>query len=272
MPCHLRTLVCAALALGIGLPLAAQAGCSRLIHVPMSATGQSVIIDGDGVKGIYPDFLRSLAEKDNCTTVLSAVPRARLEVLFETGRADLLIPASKTPKRDAHGTFIPLIQNRAMLITLRAGRPPIKSTQELLERTGLKVALVRGFDYGPAYQELISLLTQQARLILEVDAVSVARLLKSGAADATIMTPSILVGALQDDDRVQDLMDRLQFEALRELPWGESGVYLSNTSLNPQDRAALLAALERAARSGVVWKGFQQYYRPAVLNGSIRPL
>lgn len=54
------------------------------------------------------------------------------------------------------------------------------------------------------------------------------RACSSGAADATIMAPSILAGALQDD--------------------------------------------ERAAKSGVVWKGFQQYYAPAVLNGSIAPL
>lgn len=264
-----RTLVTS---LATALSLAAQASCSRVIDVPVSAIGQSVVVEGNAIKGIYPDLLRSLDHKDGCKFALTVVPRARLEVLFETSRADLLIPASKTPKRDAHGSFIPLIRNRAMLITLRSGRAPINSTQELLQQPGLKVVLVRGFDYGPAYQELIAALTQQGRLILEVDALSVARLLKSGAADATIMAPSILAGALQDDERVHDLLDKLQFEALRELPWGESGVYLSNTSLNPQDTAALRAALERAAKSGVVWKGFQQYYAPAVLNGSIAPL
>jgi len=268
----LRILACAALAVGAGLPLAAQAACSRVINVPISATGQSVIMDGDSIKGIYPDLLRSLADKDGCTVALSAVPRARLEMLFETGRADLLIPASRTPRRDAHGVFIPLIHNRAMLISLRSGRPAIKSMQELLDKPGLKVALVRGFDYGAAYQELIGQLNQQARLILEVDALSVARLLKSGAADATIMAPSILAGALQDDERVQDLLDKLQFDALQELPWGDSGVYLSNKALSARDKTALRTALERAARSGVVWKGFQQYYDPAVLSGSIRPL
>ncbi|MBI2753611.1 MAG: transporter substrate-binding domain-containing protein [Betaproteobacteria bacterium] len=268
----LPTLVCSVLAVGAALPRAAQAACSRVIHVPISATGQSVIVDGDTIKGIYPDLLRSLADKDGCTVALSAVPRARQEILFETGRADLLIPASRTPKRDMHGSFIPLIRNRAMLISLRGSRPAIKTMQDLVDRPGFKVALVRGFDYGQTYQDLISTLTLQGRLILEVDALSVARLLKSGAADATIMTPSILAGALQDDERVQDLLDRLQFEALPELPWGHSGVYLSNSTLNPRDLAALRAALERAAKSGVVWRGFQQYYAPAVLNGSIRPL
>jgi polar amino acid transport system substrate-binding protein len=260
------------LGLGLGLPLAAQAACSRVINVPVSATGQSVIIDGDAIRGIYPDLLRTLGDKEACTFALTAVPRARLEMLFETGRADLLIPASKTPKRDALGTFVALIHNRATLISLQSGRPAINTLRDLREHSSLKVALVRGFDYGPAYQELIAALGQQGRLILEVDALSVARLLKTGTADLTIMAPTILAGAMQDDERVRDLVDKLRLEPVDELPWGDSGVYLSNTALSPSDKAALQDALERAARSGAVWKSFQRYYAPAVLKASIRPL
>ena len=258
--------------MGVCWPVVSQATCSRVINAPVAAIGQSVIVDGDAISGIYPDLLRGLADKEGCTVAMTAVPRARLEVLFETGRADLLIPASKTPKRDQHGTFIALIHNRPMLISVQPNRPAIKTTRDLVEQTSVKVALVRGFDYGAAYQELITTLGQQGRLILEVDALSVARLLKSGAADATIMAPSIFAGAVQDDERVRDLLDKLRSEALAELPWGDSGVYVSNTTLNPQDKAALQDALERAAKSGAVWKGFQRYYAPAVLRGSIRPL
>jgi polar amino acid transport system substrate-binding protein len=216
--------------------------------------------------------LRTFAEKDGCSVNLTAVPRARLEMLFETGRADVLIPASKTAKRDALGTFVPLVHNRAMLISVQTGRAPIKSIQELLDQPGIKVALVRGFDYGSAYQGLVAALEAQGRMIMEVDSLSVARLLKAGTVNATIMAPSILAGAMVDDERVRDLLDKLRFEALRELPWGDSGAYISNSALGAADKAALQAALERAARSGVVWKGFQQYYAPAVLQGSIRPL
>ena len=261
-----------ALMLGLLLPSAGEAACSRVINVPVAATGQSVIVDGDTITGIYPDLLRTFTEKDGCTVALSAVPRARLEMLFETGRADLLIPASKTPKRDAYGTFIPLVHNRAMLISIQSGRAPVKTVQELLEQTGVKLALVRGFDYGQAYQSLLATLETQGRVIMEVDALSVARLLKAGTVDATIMAPSILAGAMMDDERVRDLQDKLRFESLRELPWGNSGAYISNSALGAADKAALQAALERAARSGVVWKCFQQYYAPAVLQGSIRPL
>lgn len=260
------------LSLGVCWPQLSHAACSRVINVPVAATGLSVVIDGESISGIYPELLRGLTDKEGCTFALTAVPRARMEVLFESGRADLLIPASKTPKRDQHGSFIALIHNRPMLISLQPARPAITSTRDLLNQAGVKVALVRGFDYGAVYQDLVTALGQQGRLVLEVDALSVARLLKSGAADATIMAPSIFAGAVQDDERVRDLQDKLRIEPLAELPWGDSGVYLSNTALNPQDKATLQDALERAAKSGVVWKGFQRYYTPAILKGSIRPL
>lgn len=96
------------LALTLGLYLFshanAHAKCSRVIQVPVSPIGQSVLIDGDNVNGIYPELLRSLTDKEGCSFAFSEVPRARLEILFESGRADLLIPATKTQKRDMSGT------------------------------------------------------------------------------------------------------------------------------------------------------------------------
>lgn len=259
-------------AFAILLPLGASAICSRPINVPMASTGLSVVVDGDAVSGIYPDLLRVMSEKEGCTFATTAVPRARLEVLFESGRADLLIPASKTPKRDALGTFVPLIHSRALLLSIPSKRQAIGSVRELLAHPELKVALVRGFDYGQAYQDMAAALSKQGRLILEVDALSVARLLKAGTVDATFMGATILAGSVRGDERVRDVVDGLRIEALEEIPWGSSGVYISNTSLSPADKAAVQGALERAARSGDVWKSFQHYYSPVILKASIRPL
>lgn len=234
-------------------------------------TGRSVIINGKQIDGIYPDMLRGLVEKEACKFTLSAVPRARLELLFETGRADLLIPASRTPKRDEHGIFIPMVYNRATIISIDGNRPAITSAQDLLDKKDLKVALVRGFDYGPAYQDLIRELTRQKRLYFDSDPLSVARLLKAGIADLTIMAPSILAGVIMDDARVQDMLDKLRFEPIPELPWGDSGAYISKKSLSPEDTLALKDLLEQVAKSGMVWKGFQSYYPAHVLKESIRP-
>jgi polar amino acid transport system substrate-binding protein len=74
--------------------------------------------------------------------------------MFEAGKADLLIPASSTPRRDQHGLFIPMLGNRPLLISLQGTRAPINTMQDLIERRELRVALVRGYDYGASYQAL----------------------------------------------------------------------------------------------------------------------
>jgi polar amino acid transport system substrate-binding protein len=254
--------------------LGAHAGepCSRPINVPISQIGLSVFTTPDGaINGVYPDLLKKIASQDGCNFLLSEVPRARLESLYEAGQLDILIPASRTPRRDQFGIFVPLIQSRAMVISLASPRPAIASLQDLLERRELKVALVRAFDFGPAYQTLVAELNRQGRVVFERDTAAVARLLQSGVADVTIMAPSILVGALTIDTKTPRLVERLRVEPLAELPWGESGVYISRTALNDHDRDLLRELLERAAKTGVVWKAFQQHYPANALTGSIKP-
>ncbi|MBT9457853.1 MAG: transporter substrate-binding domain-containing protein [Burkholderiaceae bacterium] len=248
-----------------------HAQCSRAINVPVSPTGLSVTVGADGVGGVYPDILRSVAAKEGCSFTFSVVPRARQEVMFETGKADLLIPASRTPRRDEHGIFVPLIYNRATLISLASERPAVRSAQELLERRELRVALVRGYDYGEAYQELVKELGKQGRLAFDVDANSIARKLAAGMADVTIMAPSILVGAMFGDTRVEHLTDKLRYEPLPELPWGDSGAYISKTAVSAEDRALLRDLLENATKSGALWKAFLRYYPPGSLKDSVRP-
>ena len=249
----------------------AHAGCSRVINTPMAALGLSVIIDGDTISGIYPEILRNNQSKETCLFALSAVPRARQELLFETGKADILLPASKTPRRDELGVFVPLTSSRAVLISINTERAPIKTVKDLLEAQDLKLAAVRGYDYGPAYQDLIAELTRQGRLRLESDPISVARLMKNGVVNATVMAPTILAGTLVDDERVRGLADKLRYESIEELPWLSNGLYLSKTALNEADRQALLEFFDRIAKSGAVWKGFQQFYEPSVLKVGLKP-
>jgi polar amino acid transport system substrate-binding protein len=251
--------------------LSARAGCSRDMVVPLSTTGTSVIVNGSQFTGIYPELLRTLGAKAGCNFVFSSVPRARQELMFETGKADLLLPATRTPARDVYGIFVPMIGHRATLISLQGNRPGISSGQELLERRDLRVAVVRGYDYGEPYQAMVRELSRQGRLFTEVDATAVARLLQVGAVDITIMGPTILAGAINREPRVQGLLERLRLEPIPELPWGHTGVYVSRQALTPDDQATLLELLERAARSGAVMEGFQHYHRPNVLSESVRP-
>ncbi len=246
----------------------AQAQCSRTMRAPVAPVGLSVIVSDEQVSGVYPDLLRGLP---GCDFLFTPVPRARLEAMFESGHADVLIPASRTQRRDKWGFFVPLIYSRATVISLGGERAPVRSLQDLRERRQLRVALVRGFDFGEPYQALVKDLRAQGRLSFDVDAVGVARMLNGGLADVTIMAPSIFVGALHGDERVRFLIDRVRYEALDELPWSDSGAYISKTAVSEQDRAVLAEALDRAAKSGAVWKAFQSYYPRGSLTDSIKP-
>lgn len=249
----------------------ARAECSREIAVPVAPIGVSIVITGGTVSGIYPDVLRAASQKIGCQLVFSAVPRARQEVLFEMGKADLLLPASRTPARDQLGTFIPLLGHRATLISLAGPRPALTSAQELLDRRELRVAVVRGFDYGEPYQALIKELAKQGRLFQEVDAVAVARLMQSGTIDVTIMGPTTLAGAVMRDARLAGVLDKLRVEPIPELPWSVSGIYVSRRSLKPEDQAAMLDMMEGVAKSNAVMEAFQRVHRADILAESVRP-
>ena len=258
-------------ALSFVAALPAQADCSRDILVPLSTTGVSVIVGNATFSGIYPDLFRSLGLRAGCHFTFTSVPRARQELLFETGKADLLLPATRTPARDAYGVFVPMVGHRAMLISLQGLRPPISNAQDLLDRRDLRVAVVRGYDYGEAYQAILRELARQGRLFTEVEPTAIARLMFAGAVDLTIMGPTVLAGSINREPRVNGMLERLRLESIPELPWQQTGVYVSRSSLSPDDRATLLELLERAAKSNAVMEGFQRYHRPEILNESVRP-
>jgi polar amino acid transport system substrate-binding protein len=253
-------------------PLLGRADCSRPVQVPIAPIGQSVFVAADGsVQGVYPEVLRSVAAKEGCSFEFTVVPRARLDALYEAGKVDLLLPASRSPRRDEFGEFVPLVYSRAMLISTNAERPALRSAQELLDHKEIKLALVRGFDFGPAYTTLVKELVRQGRVVQDVDALSVARLLQSGAADMTIMAPPLLLGAIQGEAKTAGLAEKLRFEAIEELPWGDSGAYIARKSTLPEaDKAQLRELLERLSKSGALWKAFLRYYPASALNGSIR--
>ncbi len=249
-----------------------QAACSRPMQVPLAPVGLSVLLPPQGQPtGVYPELLRQVGEAEGCVFTMSTVPRARQELMFEKAQADLLVPASRTPRRDEFGEFVPLIQSRAMVIALNAERPLPTTLKALMQASDLRVVLVRGFDFGDAYQAVVKELTRQGRLRLEADTVSVARVLDAGGADVTVMAPSILVSALHADERVSHLLGRLRLGAVDELGWNDSGIYLSRTALNESDRRHLQESLEKAARSGLVWKLFRQFYPAGSMDGSLRP-
>lgn len=262
--------ITASLAVAFAAP--AMAACSRTIEVPVAPIGQSIIVNGDKISGAYHELLTKLHERTGCNFRFRVVPRMRLEAMFEGGKADLLVAATHSTRRDQAGLFIPMVETRAMLLSLTSSRAPLRTVDEVLERHALRVAVVRGFEYGEAYQEFLKKLTAQGRLYQEADPLTVARLLQGGMADLAIMPPSAMISAIKSDARVADMEARLRIEPLEEFPWIQAGVYISSKSLSAADRHQLERGLAASAREGELWHLYQHYYPPALLNGSTRPL
>ncbi len=172
--------------------------------------------------GIYPDLLRSLANKEGCALNFPIVPRARQEMMYELGLADILLPARRSPRRDGFGLFVPLVQSRAALVSLHGAKtkPAPQSMPDILRQDGLQVAVVRGYDYGEDYQALLAGLRARARLQEAADPVSLVRMLDAGVADLAIVTPTIVTGALRGDPALKAWLPRVQVATIDDLPWG----------------------------------------------------
>jgi polar amino acid transport system substrate-binding protein len=269
---RLRSLVrqSAVLLLALAPPLA-SAGCTRPLEVPVAPLGFSVIVEGDKTSGVFVDFIQQVAAGAGCEVRMHPVPRARLEYLFEQGEADLLVASTHSDKRDQSGHFIPLVRSRAVMVSLDRARPAIHSLAELLATPGLRVAVVRGLDYGPAYQNALEQLEKQKRLFREKDPTDIARVLKAKMADVTILPPATLYGAAVADPRVSDIATNLRLEPLDELPWSFGGLYLSKR-LTQADRELLEKAIQEANRGNAMLRAYQRYYPPDLIAAGTRAL
>ena len=248
----------------------ALADCSRPIQVPVAVSGFSVIAKGSKFSGIMPEFLGQVEAKTNCRFVFYYVPKNRQEFLFETGKADLLIATVKTDRRENYGHFIPLIQLRATLISVEGKDPAIQSAKDLISRPKLKLVVVRGYDYGPIYQSILEEMKALGRLAVETDPISAGRLMQNNPNYVTIMAPTLFAGVVQTEEILRSLRGKLRFEKLDDLPWNESGIYVSKTSLSPDDQLYLKTQFEKYASTDVVWKAYLSYYTPEVVRLGLR--
>ncbi|WP_296001465.1 hypothetical protein [Rugamonas sp.] len=260
-------LLCAA---ALAWPPPAPAACSRAITVPVAPTGFSVIVNGDQVTGAFPDALRELGAKMGCRFLFPVVPRARLSYMFlQSGEADLLLPASRSAVRDRQADYVPMMKLKMAMVSLRHKTVPAASTAQLLANPAWTGVAVRSYVFGDEYNALMAALEAQHRMSYAVGPLMVARMLKAGRADFTIVAPSIFLTSLYEDASMAAFGDEVQFSPLDGLPPSESGVYISRRSLTPADRAALQQLLQQAAK-GTLWKWYQHYYPSAVSAFAIR--
>lgn len=248
-------------------PWSAHAGCDRPLRVPVAPAGFSVRFDGETVRGIYPDWLRLLEAPSGCRMAFETVPRARLNRMFELGQADLMIPAARTPERDAVGLFVPLLRTRPAFLSLRQRElPPLTSLGVLLARRELRVAVVRGHEYDARYRQAVEVFHRQGRLVQEPDAASVARALQQGLADLTILLPTTFYGTLMVDEARRSDVELFRVHQVEEFDWIALGAYLSRQRFGKAELARLTSLMQAAKPQ--LWQSFQAHYPLRMLEGN----
>lgn len=260
-----------ALAVLLALPLAAGAACTRTMIVPVFPLGKLMgINDADGLaSGIYPDLLRKNAASTGCDFSFVAAPHARAELMLSSGAADILLGAIKDERRDQWGYFVPMLGTEWMLITNR-GDAPTLTAQALLERGDIKLNVVRGYKYGPAYQNLLVELEKLGRVEYVKDPVTVVRKMLAGRADYTFMSTTTFAGALDDLGLRQSYGPHVHYSHIRDLPATVNGVYLSKR-LPPADRQQIIALLNRIRERNELMLRLRKFFAPNDLQ-SLRPL
>jgi polar amino acid transport system substrate-binding protein len=256
--------------LALAAPLAASAACSRVIVVPVAPTGFSVIVKDGQVSGAFPDALREAGARLGCQFSFPVIPRARAAYMFlQSGEADLLLPASRSAERDQVADYVPMMKLKMALVSNKQSKVDATSVQALLANPAWRGVAVRSYVFGDEYNALVAQLDARHRMSYAAAPLMVARMMKAGRAEFTVVAPSLFLTSLREDPSLAGFENELQISALEGLPPTESGVYISRRSLSPQDQAALRALLQQLAK-GTLWKWFQHYYPPHIAAYVIR--
>ena len=246
----------------------AWAQCTRPIVVPAAPTGFNVRVEGDVVTGVYPDWLREVGRRAGCTFQFPVVPRARADsMVFHFGKADILLPASQNAERDQLAQFLHFVSLTPSLITLSSTPNVPKDLRSLVSKTRWRAAMVRAYSWGDEYDGLVRELSDDGRLEFVNDLDTVARLLRKGRVDFTILPPTLLYSALQAGEGVQS--GEFRYTALAGLPRSRVGAYLSRQTLSAADFELLRTATAKAAKDGTLKRYFEKYYPPDVVNADV---
>ena len=202
------------------------------------------------VSGIYPDILRTKGRKMGCTFEFPIASRARAELMFRNGDADLLVGATQQTAREPWGTYEPMVRVEWVLVS-SMGRPLPRTAEELASMTGIRFNAVRGYNYGLGYGEMLRRLDTQRKLEMVSSPETVAKKMLAGRADFTFMPSNTFSGALDRLDVEQYRREQFQYTRLEGIPASTSGVYLSR-QLTEADGAILSRMLNEIRAEGLI--------------------
>lgn len=218
------------------------------------------------MRGVFPDWLRDLGKRIGCNFEFPVVPRARADAMvLESKGGDVLIPAAQTAERDRRALFVHLRDSVVTLVVHASKHGPIPADINALKQSDWRAALVRRYSFGNAYNTLVSELEMASRIYSVNDLDTIARMLRAGRLDFTLLPATLMYASLLDGKPL-DSAAEFRYADIAGLPHNQGGAYLSTTSLSEKDFELLRSAMATSARDGSLRRAFNAYYPPEVVR------
>jgi len=240
----IRTLLIGSfLAIGLAQGAAAESACQRPMTVAISPLGRDMEVGQDGsMSGTTLEILKKVEQRTGCPLQFREMPRIRAWHLYAHDEIDIVPSAIRTPERDKIGIFVPWICDLVALVTLKDQNIHIRSVADLIE-SPIVVDVVRGFDFGPDYQQLLTDKAQAGRIRLAADVEQAVAKLAHGRTQGLLATVDTII----DPARKYAIEDQLDIVFLDGIPPVVSGIYVRKSAGNAAERETLLSALSAPA-------------------------
>lgn len=126
--------------------------------------------------GINKDVIDELSRRMSISFDERVMPRARISSMIEEGSLPMSVSSVITPKRERYSYLIPYFKQKNHAL-VREGIG-LSTEEELLNRTDLKVGIIRGYIYGEHYDRLIEQLRDKRMIVEAKDTDSLYKMLK----------------------------------------------------------------------------------------------
>lgn len=236
-----------------------NAGTDKLIlsksdeAVTVGMYNSGFLYQEDADKGIDKDIIDELSRRMGISFAQQVMPRARIHSMLEEGSLPMTVSLIETPKRAEYAFFIPYFTQKNHALIRESLQ--INTGDELLERTDVKVGIIRSYYYGQYYNKLISELREKRMIVEAKDTQKLYEMLKEGWIDVTFNIASSYLY----------YFDSLKIKDVKVMDWAheeeppERCLSLSKRFFTENDAKLFQAEIEEMKKDGTLHRIYSEY-------------
>ncbi len=245
------TLLCAAGA-GMAEP---RSGCQHLRVAFYEDGALFYHAAGGGWTGIDKDVVDEVARRLGCTIDASVDSRVRIWAGFGGGSIDMSVSAIPLPEREKIGRFVPYMTGRNFVLLHKELSGRLHSMDSFLADPQYKIAVVKSYKHGHAYEVWLAKLREQGRVFETADHLAMMRLFKLGRVDAVMATPTTWYPLVKQEQLAgtYSVMDWAPRENM------VSGLVLSRQNVDAATVARFSQAIHAMREDGTLRRIFERH-------------